>query len=166
MRYDFLLLYPIHPHSWASYRKSFARRGAKNDPPDDELLLELIRLHRDRFHAWVPDDAATRTLQLLVEYRRRGVDGRTRLIERITSLLKNYYAQALEWAGELDHSAACDFLEQWPSLPALQQATAEQRQPHYRKRGRAKPGGWRLGWGRSARPGRSPTIQPSFCLRN
>jgi transposase len=162
MRYDFLLLYPIPPLSLASYRKSFASSGAKTDPSDAALLLELIRLHRDRFHAWVPDDTATRTLQLLVEYRRRCVDGRTHLIERITSLLKTYYPQALEWAGELDHAAASDFLEQWPSLPALQQASAKQLQPHYGKGGRAKPG--LAAWMREIRAARTLTDDPAVVL--
>jgi transposase len=145
MSYDFLLLYPIPPQSLASYRKSFACSGAKNDPTDAELLLELIGLHRERFHAWVPDDADTRQLRLLVEYRRRMVNERTRCMERIIALLKTYFPQALMWAGALDHPAAWDFLEQWTSLAALQQASDKQLQSHYRKGRRAAQGfaAWR-----------------------
>lgn len=134
--YDFLVLYPIPPHSLASYRKSFASSGAKDDPTDAELLLELICLHRDRFRPWAPDDTATRTLQLLTEYRRCCVDQRTALIERLTALLKGYFPQALEWAGALDQDAAGDFLQQWPHLGAVQQASVEQLRAHVRRTGR------------------------------
>jgi transposase len=72
-------------------------------------------------------------LQLLVEYRRRCVDERTRCIERLTSLLKTYYPQALPWAGALDRPAAWEFLQHWPHLAALQQASALPLRQHYAK---------------------------------
>lgn len=162
MNYDFLLLYPIPPQSLASYRKSFASSGAKDDPVDAALLLELIRLHRDRFHAWVPEDAGTRTLRLLTEYRRSCVDDRTRLIERITSLLKGYFPQAIEWAGALDRSAACDFLQQWTSLPALQQASAAQLRAHAPKGRRAAPA--LAAWLAEIRAARPLTEDPAIVL--
>ena len=101
MSYDFLVLYPVNPQTLAKYRKAFRTSGAKDDPDDASLLRELVKLHRDRLRALVPDDVQTRTLQMLVESRRRIVRERTRLTNRLTSLLKAYYPQALEWAGEL-----------------------------------------------------------------
>ncbi|MGO9271000.1 MAG: IS110 family transposase [Terriglobia bacterium] len=47
MKYDFLLLYPVPPKMVADYRKAFSGSGAKSDPQDANLLLELLRLHRD-----------------------------------------------------------------------------------------------------------------------
>jgi transposase len=122
MNYDFLLLYPIPPLTLARYRQAFATSGAKSDPSDADLLRELIVRHRDRLRAWQPDDARTRQLRLLVEHRRRTVADRTRLTNRLTSLLKTYFPQALEWAGDLRSRAACEFLRSWPTLEALQQA--------------------------------------------
>ena len=57
-----------------------------------------------------------------MEHRRDTVDDRTRLTNRLTALLKTYFPQALDWAGELRKPAACEFLGQWPSLEALQGA--------------------------------------------
>ncbi|HEX5412377.1 MAG TPA: transposase [Terriglobia bacterium] len=102
----------------ARYRQAFATSGAKNDPTDAGLLLELVRTHRDRLRAWQPDDALTRQLRLLVEHRRRTVADRTRL----TALLKTYFPQALGWAGDLRSAAACEFLTFWPTLEAVEQA--------------------------------------------
>ena len=131
MTYDFLVLYPVPPKTLADYRKAFFSSGAKSDPEDADLLLELLRCHADRLHPWQPDEAATRQLQLLVEHRRTLVDDRTRLTNRLTDLLKGSFPQALEWAGELGTPRACEFLTHWPSLKALQQARRSQVRPFY-----------------------------------
>jgi transposase len=117
-----LVLYPINPQSLAKYRKAFFSSGAKDDPGDAALLEEMVRLHPDRLRAWVPDDALTRSLQLLVEERRHWVDQRTALTNQLTSTLKHYFPQALEWAGALDTRQACAFLKRWPTLEKLQKA--------------------------------------------
>lgn len=119
---DFLVLYPINPQSVAKYRKVFSTSGAKDDPSDAALLLQLVRGYRDRFRPWVPDDPQTRSLQGLVQARRQLVDQRTALTNQLTSRLKNYFPQALNWAGGLDTLQACDFLKRWPSLEKLQRA--------------------------------------------
>ena len=46
MMYDFLALYPINPKALARYREAFRASGAKDDPLDAELLLDLLRLDR------------------------------------------------------------------------------------------------------------------------
>lgn len=131
MNYDFLVLYPIPPKTLARYREAFATSGAKSDPTDADLLLELVRTHADRLRAWQPDDALTRQLRLLSEHRRKTVADRTRLTNRLGALLKTYFPQALEWAGDLRQPAACDFLRAWPTLGAVQQARRAQRRRFY-----------------------------------
>ena len=120
MNYDFLLLYAVPPQALARYREAFAPSGAKSDPVDASLLLELVRTHGDRLRAWQPDDALTRQLRLRVEHRRKTVADQTRLTNRLTALLKTYFPQALDWAGDLRSPAACEFLRSWPTLEALQ----------------------------------------------
>jgi transposase len=122
MNYDFLLLYPVPPKGLARYREAFATSGAKSDGTDADRLLELVHTHRDRLRAWQPDDALTRQLRLLVEHRRRTVADRTRLTNRLTALLKTYFPQALDWAGDLRNLAACEFLHAWPTLEAVERA--------------------------------------------
>ena len=126
MGYDFLLLYPVPPRTLADYRQAFFSSGAKSDPKDADLLLELVRCHADRLRLWQPDDAPTRQIQMLGEHRRTLVEDRTRLTNRLTALLKGSFPQALEWAGELSTPRACEFLRRWPSLEALQHARRSQ----------------------------------------
>jgi transposase len=135
MHYDFLVLYPIHPNTLANYREAFTPSGAKDDPDDAQLLLELIRLHRNRLRPWKADDPLTRTIGLLVESRRKLVNDRTRLTNRLRALLKQYFPQALTWAGELNTPLAVDFLTRWPQLSQLQQAEASFLRQFYREHG-------------------------------
>jgi len=131
MMYDFLQIYPINPKALARYREVFHVSGAKDDPSDATLLLDLLRFHRPRFRPWLPDSVETRRLQFLVEYRRKLVNNRIRLTNRITSLLKMYFPQALDWAGSLDTLQACDFLQNWPTLTALQHVDVAQVRTFY-----------------------------------
>ena len=48
LKYDFLVLYPIHPTTLAKYREAFSPSRAKDDPRDADYLLDLLMLHRDR----------------------------------------------------------------------------------------------------------------------
>ena len=131
MMYDFLVLYPINPKALARYREAFRVSGAKDDPLDAELLLDFLRLHRSRLRAWLPDTVETRRLQMLAEYRRKLVNNRIRHTNRTTSLLKMYFPQALDWAGELGTLQSCDFLEKWPALSTLQHARPSQLRKFY-----------------------------------
>jgi transposase len=135
---DFLVLYPVNPQSLASYRKVYAPSGAKSDPVDAVLLMEMVRNSPGRFRPWKPDDADTRSLQLLTENRRHWVNQKTAFTNQLTSLLKSYYPQALELAGDLDSRQACDFLKKWPTLEALQQARPSQIRKLYLDYGRPR----------------------------
>ena len=48
MQYEFLVLYPVNPTALARYRQAFHPSGAKDDPTDAALLLDLLRKHRDQ----------------------------------------------------------------------------------------------------------------------
>jgi len=122
LKYDFLVLYPVHTSTLAKYREAFSPSRAKDDPKDAEFLVELITHHRDRLKAWAPDDPQTRTLQMLVEHRRRLVGDRTRISNRLTALLKSYFPQVLDWFPDIRTTLVCHFLLRWPTLEALKRA--------------------------------------------
>jgi len=138
MNCDFLVLYPVNPQSLASYRKAFYTSGAKDDPDDAALLMEMVRKHPDRFRAWKAEDEDTRTLRLLVEGRRKLVDQMTSLTNQLNSALKNYFPQALDWVGESGSLQACDFLQRWSTLSALQKVRPEVLRKFYVRHGSRK----------------------------
>ena len=138
MSCDFVVLYPVNPQALASYRKAFYSSGAKDDPTDATLLMEMVRKHPERFRAWAPEDPDTRTLRLVVEARRKLVNQLTRCTNQLTSHLKSYFPQAIEWAGDLNSRQACDFLELWPTLEALQQVRPSRLRKFYLNYGRPR----------------------------
>jgi transposase len=122
LKYDFLVLYPINPATLSRYREAFSPSRAKDDPRDAEHAVELLMYHRDRLKAWLPDTEQTRTLQYLVEHRRRVVSDRTRISNRLTALLKLFYPQVLEWFDDIRTPLVCDFRLRWPTLEAVKKA--------------------------------------------
>lgn len=70
-KYDHLVIYPIHASSAQDYRKAFRPSGAKSDGADAALWLDMLVRHPDKLRALQPDTPETRTLQFLVEHRRR-----------------------------------------------------------------------------------------------
>jgi len=121
-KYAHLVLYPVHSASLARYRAAFYPSGAKDDPSDAQLLLDLLLHHRDRLRRLEVDTVETRTLQFLVEERRRLVNERTRQSNRLTAKLKLYFPQILDWFAEVDSPLVGALLRRWPTLEQLQKA--------------------------------------------
>ena len=117
MAVDFIDIYPINPQAFAHFRKAFAVSGAKDDSTDAQLMWDYLLNHRDRLRVWTPEDVDTRMLGLLVEDRRKMLDLRTKLSNKLTAALKGYFPQALALMGtKVASPMACDFLQRWPSL--------------------------------------------------
>jgi transposase len=115
MKYEHLVLFPVNPQLLAGLRRAFASSGAKDDPSDAALALDILLQHPERVPAWVPEDPCTRHLQALVQGRRRLVEERVRTTNRLLANLKGYYPQAIECFEEIGTEVACAFLTTWPS---------------------------------------------------
>src|ERR1019366_6572738 len=121
-KYEQLHIYPIHPRAAAQFRAALFPSGAKDDPSDAELLLDLLVHHRARLRCLQPDSEQTRLIQHLVEGRRKLVNERTRQTNRLTAQLKQYFPQLLDWFDAVDLPLVGTLLQRWPTLEALQRA--------------------------------------------
>ena len=122
-KYEQLYLYVVAPQTSAQFRKTFYPSGAKDDPRDADLLLDLVLQHRDRLRCWAPDTEQTRLVQNLVEERRKLVDQKTALVNSLTARLKLYFPQMLEWFDPVSTPLACTLLGRWPTLEQLQKVS-------------------------------------------
>lgn len=122
MKYEHLVLFPVHPSTLVNYRKGFRPSGAKSDPADATLLVDLLLRHRERLRRLNPDSEQTRTLQFLVEGRRKFVGEKIRYSNRLTAYLKVYFPQVLDWFFEVGSSIVGKFLLRWPTLEKVQKA--------------------------------------------
>ena len=121
-RHAFLVLFPVNPATLAKYRKAFYVSGAKDDPLDAQLALELLLTHPEKLSRLQPQEPAMRILQQLVEQRRALIGDAGRLTNRITWALKQYFPQVLEWFEDKGTVLFCDFLLRWPTLKHAQRA--------------------------------------------
>src|SRR4029077_10857322 len=104
----------------AKMRAALYPSGVKDDPRDADLLLDVLLKHREKLRRLLPDTEATRRVQNLVEERRKLVDERTEQSNRLTSHLKIYFPQILNWFEHLDTELVCALLLRWPTLEELQ----------------------------------------------
>jgi len=124
-KYEQVVLYPIHPATAGRFRAALYPSGAKDDPRDAELLLEILTLHRRYLRRLDPDTVETRKLRFFVEQRRELVDRRTATSNRMTALLKQYYPQVLHWFENPTLPLVQDFLQRWPQLEMVQKVRPE-----------------------------------------
>ena len=69
-KYSYVTVFPIHAATLARYRQAMFPSGAKDDPSDAELALDLMLKYPEKIKPLKPSSDASRTLNLLVEQRR------------------------------------------------------------------------------------------------
>lgn len=121
-KHAFLVLFPVHPATLAKYREAFTPSHAKADPTDAQLALELLLRYRSKLKPLTPQSVPMRMLLRLVEQRRRLVGDQTRISNRLTDALKQYFPDVLAWFQDKDTLLFCDFLTRWPTLKQLKRA--------------------------------------------
>jgi transposase len=141
LRDDHLLaLYPVNPVTVARSRKAFHPSGAKDDPTDAELILELLTRHRNKLTPLTQEDPLTRELQMLTRKRREAVNLRPQLNNQLKELLKQYFPLFLTICGDdLFAPMACHLLLKYPCFEALQQADPQGLRDFYISHGSRKP---------------------------
>src|SRR6516164_4191549 len=132
-KYEVLHLFPVPSTMAARMRQALYPSGAKDDPQDADLLLDILLQHRDKLRRLVPDMEATRRVQNLVEERRNLVDEKTEQSNRLTSHLKIYFPQILDWFEQLDTELVCALLLRWPTLEELQKVPPAQLRAFFQK---------------------------------
>ena len=119
-KYEQLHIFPVPPAMTANLRKAFYSSGAKDDPKDSDLLLDIVLLHREKLRRLAPDTEATRLIQNLVEERRKLVDEKTAQSNRLMAHLKIYFPQIPQLFEDVGSPLVCDLLKRWPTLQQLQ----------------------------------------------
>lgn len=134
-KYPFITVFPIHALSLARYRQAFAPSGAKDDPTDAEIALDLMLKYPSKVKPLKPNSNEVRVLSHLVEQRRLLVEDKRRFVNRLINALKQYYSQPLEWFSHRDSDLFCDFLLRWPSLQELKRSRENTIREFFKSRG-------------------------------
>jgi transposase len=122
LEHDIFVLFPVNPQSLARYRQAWSPSGAKDDPTDAQLALDVLLKHPDKLRPLRRQSAPMRALCRMVEDRRRLVGDRVRITNRLIAALKAYYPQVLDWFQDKDTTVFCDFVERWPTVDQARKA--------------------------------------------
>ena len=121
-KYSFITVYPVHALTLARYRQAFNPSGAKDDPTDAELALDLMLKYPNKVKPLKPSSDDVRVLAQFVEQRRLLVEDKRRYVNRLINALKQYYPQPLAWFSHRDSGLFFNFISKWPSLQSLKRA--------------------------------------------
>jgi transposase len=113
-------IYALNPSATWAYRQSLVVSHARTDRSDAYHQALYILNHRDALTPWAPVPEQVEQLDRLCQGRRKLVDTRTGLTNRLQAVLKRYYPQALSLMHEdIWRSINLAFLRRWPSPQAL-----------------------------------------------
>ena len=117
---DFLLdhgveVYPVNPKAVDRVRDRYRMSGSKSDAFDAYVLAEFLRTDHAHLRALRPSSEKAQELKLLSRDQRRVGRHKTRLLNQLTTTLKEYYVRPLEAFEDLETEVALDFLQQYPT---------------------------------------------------
>ena len=123
---DFLLAqgfqgYLIEPSRVKGYRLRYRSSGNKTDPDDSFMLADVLCRDRDQLPRIAPDSDVVRTLKTLLRDRESFVHDQTRLTNRLTACLRQYYPEALDFFEDVAGKTALDFIAAFPDFVAASQ---------------------------------------------
>jgi transposase len=112
------VVYAINPRAVARYRERHGQAGGKSDPGDAVVLADILRTDRDR-HRPLPEltDEA-QAIKTLARQHQEAIWARQAAVNRLRSLLVEFYPNALVAFPNLTHKAALEVLAAAPTPTA------------------------------------------------
>ena len=101
---DFLLdhgveVYPVNPKAVDRVRDRYRMSGSKSDAFDAYVLAEFVRTDQSHLKSLRPSSEKAQELKMLSRDQRRVGRHKSRLLNQLTTTLKEYYARPLEVFG-------------------------------------------------------------------
>jgi transposase len=128
---DFLLAqdftgYLMEPSRMTGYRLRYRSSGNKTDPDDAFIMADMLARDRDQLPTINPMNATVQTLKTLLMDREGFVRDQTRLTNRLTACLRQYYPEALKLFSDVAGKTALAFVAAYPDFAAAHRLSREQ----------------------------------------
>jgi transposase len=108
-------VYAINPRAVARYRERYAQAGGKSDPGDAIVLANILRTDRP-MHRCLPDvSELASAVKVLARQHQEAIWARQRTVNRLRSLLSEFFPHALKAFPTLTHRAALTVLAAVPT---------------------------------------------------
>jgi transposase len=111
-------VYAINPRAVARYRERFAQAGGKSDPGDAMVLADILRTDRHLHRRLPAISELGLAVKVLARQHQEAIWARQAAVNRLRSLLVEYYPNALAAFPVLTHKAALEILRAAPTPAA------------------------------------------------
>ena len=136
-------IYALNPSATWAYRQSLVVSHARTDRSDAYHQALYLLHHRAELTPWSPVPEHVEQLDRLCQGRRKLVDTRTGLTNRLQAVLKRYYPQALTLMHEdIWRSMNLAFLRRWSSPQALKKARLSTLKSFFHQHGSRSEARW------------------------
>jgi transposase len=108
----------IEPSRMKGYRLRYRSSGNKTDPDDSFILADVLYRDHDQLPRMAPDSEVNRALKMLLRDREGIVRDSTRLTNRLTACLRQYYPEALGYFDDVAGKTVLDFIAAFPDFAA------------------------------------------------
>lgn len=134
-------VYAINPRAVARYRERYGQAGGKSDPGDAVVLADILRTDRHLHRALSALSERGAAVKVLARQHQEAIWARQAAVNRLRSLLVEFYPQALVAFSNLTHKAALEVLGAAPTPAAGRKLTRSRIVALLRRSGRGnRPG--------------------------
>lgn len=133
-------VYPINPKVMERYRDRYRMSSSKSDPKDAMVLANILRTDLHLYKPLSRESVSDARLKQLTRAHKSLVQEKVRLVNRLSTQLKNYYPVALGIFSRLDQKITLSFLEHYPTPEEAEAASIEELQDFFRKQHYPCPG--------------------------
>ncbi len=116
-------VYPINPRAVARYRERYGQAGGKSDPGDAAVLAHILRTDRHLHRPLPAISDQARAIKTLARQHQEAIWALQHTVNRLRSVLLEFYPQALQAFPNLKHRAATTVLAAVPTPAAGQKLT-------------------------------------------
>jgi len=131
-------VYLVCPNMMKSLRKRYSSTGKYNDDFDSYIIADTVRTDRNRLTQIEPRDENIRKIEFLLRNREKAVNDKTRLTNRLTCYLKEYFPAFLDLFNDITCPTALSFLKAYPTYYNIKELSREEirtflKEHHYHK---------------------------------
>jgi len=131
-------VYLVCPNMMKSLRKRYSSTGKYNDEFDSYIIADTVRTDRNRLTQIEPRDENIRKIEFLLRNREKAVNDKTRLTNRLTCYLKEYFPAFLDLFNDITCPTALSFLKAYPTYYNIKELSREEirtflKEHHYHK---------------------------------
>jgi transposase len=119
-------VYAINPLQVARYRESHHISGAKSDAADAHILAEMVRIEGHRLRTVAGDSEQAAAIKIVARGHKSLIWERTRHIQRLRSVLREFYPAALTAFPDLAAAEALELLGKAPDPVSAARLTITQ----------------------------------------